>query len=261
VEGAAAMDRLVEAAADHNFVINIYEISPDRIYFWASLTEAEEIHRDLSTEFTDLEGLIKKMGSEKLTGFIDVSIDKGNETALVFFNNGEIIGGTYSWEKQGLNPSKDSLELLVQKTKDSGGIFNVSKISSTSGIVDEKKEGPKEEPQADTSTMLEGLLVIFERLTHSNKRIKSDFNTLLKRKLVEKADKYIFLDPFAGEFEYSDQRISFSGGTSEMELANGIIEAVVELAEELDILPQLKEELAPWFKKYERDLSNFGISF
>ena len=37
--------------------------------------------------------------------------------------------------------------------------------------------------------------------------------------------------------------------------------SVVELAEELDILPQLKDELAPWFKKYERDLSNFGISF
>ena len=109
--------------------------------------------------------------------------------------------------------------------------------------------------------MLEALLVMLERIVSENKKIKADFGTLLKRKLVEKADSYSFLDPFIGEFEYSDQKISFTGNASDEEIASGLAASAKELAEELGILSQLKDNLTSWSKKYEKELAMFGISF
>ena len=95
----------------------------------------------------------------------------------------------------------------------------------------------------------------------SNKKIKTDFHTLLKKKLVEKADKYVFLDPFAGEFEYSDRKITFSGDASDEDLVNAMIESVEDLAGELGILPMLADRLAPWSQKYAKELEGFGIKY
>ncbi len=95
----------------------------------------------------------------------------------------------------------------------------------------------------------------------SKKKIKTDFNTLLRKKLVEKADKYAFLDPFAGEFIYSDRKITFSGDASDEDLVNALIESVEDLAGELGILPMLADRLAPWSQKYAKELDGFGINY
>jgi hypothetical protein len=43
-------------------------------------------------------------------------------------------------------------------------------------------------------------------MIRSNKNIKEDFETLLKKKFVDKAATYAFLDPFAGEFSYKNNK-------------------------------------------------------
>ncbi len=260
-EGQAVIDRLVEAAVGHNFAISIYEIDPEKVYFWANIPAAEKLYKDLSAEFTDLEGLIKKMGSEKLTGFIDVSIGDGKEGGLIFFDNGEIIGGSFSWEKGELNHSKENKEFLIQKTKELGGIFNVCRISL-------KKDGLEREPEdieqggtLNVLTMLEALLSVFERVITSNRGIASNFNTLLKKKFVEKADEFVFLDPFVAEFQYADQKITFTGDAGDEELVKGLTECVKEIADGLGLLPRLNDELKVWSEKYGKGIEKFHISF
>ena len=107
--------------------------------------------------------------------------------------------------------------------------------------------------------MLEELLVIFERTVRDNKRVKADFNKSLKKKFMEKADKYSFLDPFAAEFEYSNQKISYRGTAKDEVLAKGIIESIKELANELNTVDQLYEYLVPWTEKYSQKLKGFGV--
>jgi len=260
-EGKEVIDRLVEAAVGHNFAISIYEIDPEKVYFWANIPSAEKIHNDLSAEFTDLQGLIKKMGSEKLTGFIDVSIGDGKEGGLIFFDNGEIIGGSFSWEKGKLNHSKESEKLLIQKTKELGGVFNVSRISLKKEGIGRESGDMEQDGKSDVLTMLEALLSVFERIITSNREIESNFNTLLKKKFMEKADEFIFLDPFAAEFEYADQKITFTGDAGDEELVKGLTECVREIAEGVGILSQLNDELGPWSDKYKKDLEKFHISF
>jgi hypothetical protein len=261
LEGQNALDRIFEVMNEQNFTIHVYEIGQRKTYFWANIPTAREIYKDLRTEFADLEGLIREMNAEELTGFIDVSISDGKETGLIFFDSGQIVGGSYSWEKGELNNSKDSQELLIRKVKQSGGIFRVSKIAFPKGEDGRESEENAIRPSRSTITMVEELMGIFERVVKSNRKIKQDFSTLVKKKFVEKVEKYPFLDPFTAEFSYSDRRITFVGNTSDEKFAKGVMESVKELASELRILLQLRGELVFWLQKHQGELGRWGISF
>ncbi len=261
ISGMDAIERLLQAGNEQNFAVAIYEIAEDEVYYWASIPTAEKIYKDLSTEFTDLDGLIKKMISEKLTGYIDVSIGQGKEAGLVFLINGNITGGSYSWSNGKPTTNKENQKLLIRKTKEQGGMFNVCRIPISKLQADA--------PSGDTSVddfdtildMLEELLIIFESVVSTTKRIRTDFNKLLKQKFVENADKYSFLDPFAGELEYSRRHLSYTGDSSNNDLADGIVDTVKEMALELGVLPRLVSALGSWSDKYGRELSALGIEF
>ncbi len=261
VNGDTAIEKLLETVDELNFTLNVYAIDPEKVYFWANIPSAETIYRDLSTEFTDLDGLINKMMSENLTGYIEVSIQEGKESGLLFFINGQIIGGSYSWNQGELNGSPESRKELVRKTKESGGSFHVSRISTT-----KEAAASKQGPQAGTSTEeviipLQELLELFERTVRTGKFLKGDFNTMLKKKFVEKAEAFAFLDPFAGEFEYMDGKIRFDGEAPPKEVFQGVTESVKELAQELGAWSRLSEEIGPWREKYAAVLSRYEPSF
>jgi hypothetical protein len=222
---------------------------------------AEQVFGELSTEFTDLGGLIKKMASENLTGYIDVSLNNGEAEGFVFFNNGEVIGGSYSWSQGDFNHSKESLMRLVQKSKEMGGTIRVNRISAKRKVMETRSQ-PRYTPRpVDVIPALEELLGMLENEIASTKKIRQDFGTLLKKKFVEKADQYDFLDPFADEFQYKDKKIRFSGTAEEAALAAGVIECAKELAEESAVLSQMQGKLILWSEKYADALSGVKPSF
>jgi hypothetical protein len=259
--GNAAIDQLIQAESDQNYSVSIYRISQEEIYFWSSLPSAEKIYKDLSTDFTDLEGLIKKMRSEKLTGYIDVSIGGGVEGGLIFISNGEIIGGSYSWGGEKDDSSRNNLEILINKTKKSGGIFQVSRIPMKGEKVTGEPKEQVSDTNLDTIVMLEEFLGVFEIVMSNRKKRGEDFSSILRKKFVEKAEDHAFLDPFAAEFEYSNRKIKYSGQASEKELADGVITSAKELAEELGMLTKVQKKLVSWADKYEKKIKEFGIVF
>ena len=257
--GARAVERLVDAGGQHNFSVHIYRLSPEEVYFWASIPSAEKIYEGLSTEFTDLDGLIRKMSSEKLTGYIDVIISGGKEGGLIFIINGEIVGGSYSWDNGEPGPTQKNQDLLIRKTKEAAATFNVCRIPLSKMKDADESRASIARPSKAVLNMLEELMVTFENAVAVRKKVKADFSKLLKKKFVENAEQYAFLDPFAGEFEYANRKIDFSGAASDKELTAGIITSVRELAQELGILPELLEISAEWSDKYARQLDNFGV--
>ena len=68
------------------------------------------------------------MSSERLSGYIEVSLNSEMDGGFLFFRNGQVVGGYYFWEKN-FSVSRESQDLLLRKAKRSGGIFHVSKIS------------------------------------------------------------------------------------------------------------------------------------
>ncbi len=261
IQGKDVLDSIVEASSQYNFVVSIYEIAQNKVYFWANMPNAKKIYKNLSTEFTDLEGLIKKMASEKLTGYIEVIINNGSEGGLVFFSDGEIIGGSYSWGKGEVSSLKENRERLIAKTKDSGGIFHVSRIEASKRPVGGEIKRDEQKAPVETLTVLEEFLQIADAEASKKKNIERDFDGLLKKKFIEKADKYLFLDPFADEFKYSAGKITFTGEATHEELLLGVIESVKEIAEEAGFLSNLKDSVSSWSQKYAAELSNIGITF
>jgi hypothetical protein len=260
IMGETSIESIIEAAGKHNFEVNVYQIKEDKIYFWANMPGSEVLHKDLSTEFTDLDGLINKMGAEKLTGFIEVSIDQGEDGGFIFFQDGKITGGSYSWTESGNLSSKRSEEILIEKTKTLGGLCTVRKISQSAQPAPSTKNEVEVKTSSEVLTLLEELLGTFEKVVTSHKKVKSDFDTLLKKKFLEKVDKYPFLDPFAAELAYSNQKLSYVGSAGDKELARGLMESIMELAGQLGIMRQLKEMLGPWSERYGREMAGLGIS-
>jgi|GEM_PF-220226 len=297
--GREAVERIVKTASKNNFTVSVYGIRPDRLYFWANLSNSEVIHSDLSTEFTDLEGLIRKMEKEKLTGYIDVALSDASKGGLLFFFNGEVIGGVPAAVSQrDIDRSPVYKDNLVDQSREYGGKFSVSKISLDSGKgkkaagsadsktretndrsaapkkkkikdvknvknVKEDKKGNGGSPvdTANVLTMLESLLGTLEGLVKTDRKIRQDFETLLNRKFYDKVDKYDFLDPFAAEFRYSEGKISYAGEAGNEAVVSAISECVSELAEDLELSSPLRQALYSWRQEFADEIIEFELRF
>jgi hypothetical protein len=257
--GADAIDRIINEGRNYNFSVNVYKIALDEVYFWSSIPAAEKIYKDLSTEFTDLEGLIRKMSSEKLTGYIDVAIGNGREGGLIFIINGKIMGGSFTWDNGDPGPTKKNQGILIRKTKEHGGTFNVCRLPLSKMKKEAKAGASFARPSKNILAMLEEFLRVFEKTVSEKKKSKIDFSKTLKKKFVENAEQYAFLDPFAGEFDYADDRLVFTGAAGDQELIDGVLTSVKQLAQELGLFSQLMENSHAWSEKYSKQLENFNI--
>jgi len=254
--GKAAIDRLLTPSPAENYQVSIYEVAPEEANYWSSIPDAKRIYEDLSTEFTDLEGLIKKMSSEKLSGYIEISLNSELDGGFLFFRNGQAVGG-YTFKEKKFSASRESQDPLLRKAKRSGGIFHVSRISVESKEV---KETSKKESAPQVLAALEELLVLLEGLFPSTQTVKGDFNTLLRKKFLDLADEYSFLDPFAGEFQYSRGKIRFESEVNDAELAKGLLVAVAGLVRDHGLNAPFRSRLEGWLQKHRKKLLSFGIS-
>jgi hypothetical protein len=262
--GRDLIEQLIQSTESTNYILSVYQIRTEDIYFWSTMPNAKRIYQDLSTEFTDLEGLVKKMGTEELTGFIEVGISQSKDGGLIMFNNGQVCGGSYSWGMGDSLRDDQDLKKLIKITKERGGLFHVSRMQPAEPapevIEDElAAEELLHKPSLRILTAIEELLVIFERTARKVLNRDADFATLLNRKFVEKADKYPFLDPFAAEFKYAQKKITFVGDTTDEELMRGILESLTEIAYEIDAHGQFKSDLTTWSKKYRPEVDNLKI--
>ena len=128
-KGKAALNKIIETSSVNNFSVSIYYILPERVYFWANLSNAEELYTDLSSEFTDIEGLIKKIEAERLNGYIDVKLNQDKGGGFLFFYNGEVIGGASARGGGELDRSAEYRDDLIERSRKFGGLFNVKKIN------------------------------------------------------------------------------------------------------------------------------------
>ncbi len=263
-KGRDVIEQLIRSTESTNYILSVYQIRTEDIYFWSTIPNAKRIYQDLSTEFTDLEGLVKKMGTEELTGFIEVVIGQSQDGGLIMFNNGQVCGGSYSWGAGDSLRDDQDLARLFKMTKERGGLFHVSRMQpadSTETVLDLDPEAEEitPTPSLRVLTAIEELMVVFERAVLTVRNLDADFATLLNRKFVEKAEKYPFLDPFAAEFKYADKKISFVGDTTDEELIHGILESITEIAEEIGAHKKLKSNLETWVKKYKHEVDTFKI--
>ena len=259
LSGQPAIDYLLNPPDNQNFTINVYAIEPENVYYWTSIPGARILYDNLSSEFTDIKALINKMILEKLTGYIDIQINGRKDRGLLFFQDGQAVGESFNWHTLPKKDDPKPSDLLVTRIQQHGGLFKVYEISLKQSSKAESHRKDSTDSTPDPLPMLGMLLYILERVVSANKKIRQPFSMYLKRKFIEKADRFPFLDPFAGELEYHDRKIHYGGQASHEQLVAAVTETVREMAEEMNIRGALLKTLEPWSAKFENEIKRFGI--
>ncbi|MGD9211744.1 MAG: hypothetical protein PVI90_13240 [Desulfobacteraceae bacterium] len=260
--GQSAIEFLLDPPAGYNYLVSIHSMEPEDVYFWTQISTAQVMYDNLSSEFTDIGALIQKLKMERLTGYIDVSIKRGGARGTLFMRNGQIVGDSLSWINIKSNMGTNAQKELISKVKAEGAVFRVFKISG------KKTKSKVESPvQAESSAsldqiliMLGELLAVLEDTVSINKRYAVKFGTILKKKWVEMADQYPFLDPFAGELNYKDKKLEFYGEANSQELVAAIVRAAAEIVVALGLQRHFSERLESWKIKYNEQIRKLGIN-
>jgi hypothetical protein len=187
--------------------------------------------------------------------------------------NGEVIGSTTSEDKWQLDRTTELQKKMIEKSRDKGAVLNVRTIPLVqiveNYIPDVEVKTPKpqaveekvvpitdviQEKPLNIMGMLQHLMLIYEKFIVGNKKIREDFDTILKKKFMEKIDTYDYLDPFAAEFQYSNGKITYTGQTQIKEVASGLVKCLEEISIENDMQKWLKKHLGPWEEKYSREI-------
>jgi hypothetical protein len=243
----------VENGSACNFRISVFRLSARAVYYWASIPAAESSGRELSAEAVDLDGLIERLVSERVSGY--VAATDGQREAAIFFDQGRIIGGAYPWSGGDFSHEPAHPEQFVLWCKERKALCRVARIPRSLVKGGETPAGS----EADTLTMLEELIGLAEEVL-TVKRVQPGFDRRLKQKFLAKAERFPFLDPFAGEFEFFDRKIRFSGDTPHRELVEALTETVTELAAEAGVEDVFRERLAGWSERHGRHLLRLGVS-
>ena len=69
------------------------------------------------------------------------------------------------------------------------------------------------------------------------------------------------MDPFAGEFEYAQQKITLSGRVSDRDLVEGVVAVVNEMAREMGLQSALIQNLDMWSETYADELAEYDVTF
>lgn len=105
--------------------------------------------------------------------------------------------------------------------------------------------------------MLEMLLAAFEQTYASTKTQADPFDTVLKRKFLEKVSRYEFLDPFTEEFMYHGGSITYTGNDEVQRVVAAVTECLRELALERGLGIELQRNLKGWRQQYQREIDTF----
>ncbi|MGZ3604874.1 MAG: hypothetical protein ACXU9P_07950 [Thermodesulfobacteriota bacterium] len=111
--------------------------------------------------------------------------------------------------------------------------------------------------------------VIFqaEELVDGSSRKRGLFRKIFKEVLIEKSEEFPFLDPFAGEFEYREGTIQFTGEIGARDFTTGIVEGLVSTLSHLEkelpkdkILPlKLKAGIESSLEHHGEALKRLGV--
>ena len=202
--GQGAIDTLLAKAKEKDGSISVYSLAPDLVMMLAGAVDGEIVYKELTSDFTNFENLIKKLKIEQQTGYIEVLTKDRNSTATIFIRAGEPVESILSTDgktvsETGIHPK------VYEVVNSSGAIFNVYKSGLTTN-------GSNIAANFDVSQLLKfwGDVIVYVE----NKFDGDDFNSAFKKALIAKADDYPFLDPFAAEFSYSDGKIKFAGNVT-----------------------------------------------
>lgn len=244
--GNSAVKSILEKVEEKDGTISVYSLNPEVVLMLAGSVQGEVKFRDLTSDFADPDKLVHKLINDKHTGYIEFLTNDHKGTAVIFLHNGEIIESFLSLEDKTFS-NDETLSCIYETVAERGAVMNVYK----SGL---SVNGTEITTSANSSQLMGMWNEIINLIgTHVE---NESFDQALRKILIEKADKYPFLDPFAGDFIVAKNKIEFKGilpANFNMGLAEAI-EAILKQVDASKINKQMKsliENHREVIEKYE----------
>ncbi len=239
VIGQEAARTLLAFSKQKDGVLSIYRLLPEQVALIANNLNHEILFKDLSTHFIHLDQFLQKLKEERHTGFIEVMTKEHHPMGVLFIEGGEPVE-MFATPKTG--PSifgRMSIPIFIDNATRQGAFFNVygkkGLPPQVKEIVTDKEKSLLMEEEgrvpAEREEGFKEILLLFQEFLSSAERLVDTlssggtFKKGLKKALIEKSEEFGFLDPFAGEFEYLNGTIRFTGEAGKEDFARGIIES------------------------------------
>lgn len=105
------------------YAVKVYQFDAHAIFFWAQMPSFQRAKASLKSTEIPLPDLIFRLRQKQFSGFIDVELVKKNEGGTLFFNEGDRVGGSYTWGTGGMSTSDEDYNALLSRVQSNDGIF------------------------------------------------------------------------------------------------------------------------------------------
>jgi len=206
--GQSAVKKVTDKAREKDGAISVYSQKGEMITMLASVAKSEIVYENLSTEFTSLDALITKLQNEDHTGYIEVTFTGSDQKGFIFLLAGRVIEALLSIRGDEVSGST-VLKRILELTTTTGAVFSVYKAA----VEDALSESEMIKVSFNLPQLLAVWGAVIQGVESAADKIlgKGEFLNKFKDTLIEKADEYPFLDPFAAKFQYRNGEVTFSG--------------------------------------------------
>ncbi|XOF34745.1 MAG: hypothetical protein ACL93V_05505 [Candidatus Electrothrix sp. YB6] len=276
------LDRVMESLRRKNFLVTIYYLDPDSIFFWGQMPAFKRAKGLLSSDNISLPDLIFRLSEKEFSGFIEIDMEGREDCAVLFFHRGQRRGGSYYWGTGGLSASDTDYNILLGMLQQHTGhyklaYFTSDPLSVAAEYEDELQEpetGEQEEKTAEEEKAQspdQAALAVINALNEFTKifirvagtKIKTDPIVDLKLKFVDFVSIYPQLDPYQHLCAIdTDGTVTLTGDIPAKEAAEGIVDCAWMVIEENRLRKKFRAALQGMAEMASGDLLRTeGIDF
>ncbi len=190
--------------------VSSYRCLPEQIEFFSKLHTAKLIYNDLSSDIINPVKLINRCKTDKFTGYIEAD-DGSRRSMYIYFLDGRILGAMNLNNREGKFEEKLTDSIIQNRIMNT--TINLYKLGNQAHDLNEDRK--------HLINCYEEILQILE--TKSGNR---DFSSIWRKAALELSDKYVFLDPFAGEFNFENGKIDLWEKVNVKAFAHGAEELI-----------------------------------
>jgi len=221
--GDRAVKNIFTRAAQKDGTVSVFQLPDEMVATLASVLNSKVKYRDLTTELTSLEKLISKLKKEEHSGYVEVLLNTDSGDGCIYFQDGRAMESVFRASDGEMISGPSGFKKILGLSTEVGAVFNVFESDLSSIVIDDSVSD-------EVLLLFQETLKIIEE-TVDGKLGNGKFIDDFKRMLALNANKYLFLDPFAGEFVYKDKTLSFEGETSLDVFTTGVCDVMAQTAE------------------------------
>ncbi len=106
-----------------NFSVKVYQLEAHALFFWAHMPPFQRAKSVLKSTEISLPDLVFRLRQKQFSGFIDAQLINKPDNGVIFFHEGERIGGSYNWGRGGMSTADEDYNILLSRMQSSEGIF------------------------------------------------------------------------------------------------------------------------------------------